>query len=92
MHTIIGVSLIAAGLILIGAANVLHFKAEAELLAIRPELADGLYWFVFRKHGLVAKHYKAEFPDGHRIQQSWMCAIGGMIAFLSGLAVLGFFQ
>jgi hypothetical protein len=93
MHTIVGGSLMMLGMILIGAANVFHFKAEADLLDKRPELGDGLYfWGIFRKHHKVEKLYRAEYPDGHRIRQSWLCAIAGFLAFFSGLVVLGFVE
>jgi hypothetical protein len=45
MRTIIGGLLILFGFILNIWANVLHFKAEAELLAKRPELGEHLYFF-----------------------------------------------
>jgi hypothetical protein len=93
MHMIVGGSLIALGMILIVAANMFHFNAEADLLDKRPEFGDGIYfWGIFRNHYKVEKLYRAEFPDGHRIRQFWLCAIAGFLAFLSGLIVLGFFR
>jgi len=89
MRTIIGSLFILLGFISIGWANVLHFKAEAELLGKRPELGDQLYFFggIFRKHHLVNTYYKAEFLDGKRIQRVWLFAALGMIAFFSGVLI-----
>jgi hypothetical protein len=93
MHTIVGGSLMMLGMILIAAANVFHFKAEADLLDKQPELGDGFYFGgIFRRHYRVEKLYRAEFPDGRRIRQSWLCAIVGFLAFFSGLVALDFFK
>jgi len=89
MRTIVGGLLLLLGFIAIGWANVLHFKAQAELLAKRPEFGDQLYFFggLFRKHHLVDKYYKAEFPDGKRILQFWLLAALGAITFFSGFFI-----
>jgi hypothetical protein len=92
MHTIIGATLMILGMILIVSANVFHFMAEADLLEKRPELGDKLYSWFFRRHNLVDKLYRREFPSGTRIRQSWLCAIAGFLAFFSGAFVLVILQ
>jgi hypothetical protein len=92
MHTIVGATLMIFGMILIISANVFHFMAEADLLEKRPELGDKLYFWFFRRHNLVDRLYRKEFPSGARIRQSWLCAIGGFVALFSGAFVLATFQ
>ncbi len=89
MRTIVGGLLILFGFISIGWANMLHFSAEADLLAKRPELGDQLHFFggIFRKHHLVNKYYRAEFPDGKRIQQVSLLAALGMLMFFAGFLI-----
>jgi hypothetical protein len=93
MRTIVGILLLVLSMVSIGLANVLHFKAEAELLEERPELGDKLYFGLgLRRHNLVGRFYKEVFPDGNLVRRSWWCAITGFLEFASGFVLLGFFK
>jgi hypothetical protein len=90
---IAGISLIVFAIIMMFAANILHFEAEAELLEKRPELLDELYlWGIFRRHRLVERFYNAEFPRGRRVRQYWLSAIVGALSFFSGFFIIVFLQ
>jgi hypothetical protein len=94
MRVIGGGILLLVGFLLVGAANWLHFKVEAELLQRRPELGDQFYFFggVFRKHSLIERLYKSEFPNGKRVRQFWICALSGFVAAALGFVLVGFFK
>jgi len=94
MRVIGGGALLLVGFLLVGAANWLHFEAEAELLQRRPELGDQFYFFagIFRKHSLIEQLYKSEFPNGHRVRQSQICALSGFVAVALGFVLVGFFK
>lgn len=94
MRVIRGGILLLVGFVLVGAANWLHFKVEAEPLQRRPEFGGQFYFFggPFRKHDLIAQLYKSEFPNGQRVRQSRICAVSGCVAAALGIVLVGFFK
>jgi len=89
LQIVVGGVFIFLGGVLIGAGNMLHFQAEADLLEKRPELGDQFYsWGLLRKHHLIEKLYRSEFPHGKRIRQFWICCVAGMLTVLFGVAAI----
>jgi hypothetical protein len=94
MRAIAALLFMVFGAISMIVANVLHWEAEAELLAKTPEPEKAIYceWPFLRRHRLVNRYYSAEFPTGNRIRQSWRWGIIGIFSLFSGYVVLAFFQ
>jgi hypothetical protein len=89
MHAMLDATVFGLAMIFVGAANVFHFKTEAELLAKKPELGDKIYFWggVFRHRRLVERLYEEELPGGHCIRQSRLCAGVGFVAFSASVVL-----
>jgi hypothetical protein len=90
MQAVLAISLMIVGFVVLGVANFIYFGAEADLLDKRPDLSGEIYgWFGRSKFYTVMRFYKAEFPQGRRIRNMWVCAVAGWISALSGFLMLG---
>jgi hypothetical protein len=89
MRILLGVSLAAAGTVMNLAGALLLIQVEADLLGKRPGLSKIIYrWWGFPDRREIVRRYKNEFPNGHRVRNSWVCSIAGIVVFFVGIIIL----
>jgi hypothetical protein len=93
MHTVIGVSLLAAGSIAMTVANFTYWSMEAALSEKRPDLAAQFSgWYTWTKVMKDIRAYKIEFPRSHKVGALWTLFLAGGASFLSGFLALTNFK
>jgi hypothetical protein len=72
MKTGVGVALLVFAMLAMLAANLSHFRAQADLLDKRPDLSSRVPdWWTLKRHLEFERLYKNEFPEGRKIRQYW---------------------
>lgn len=89
MKTLVGILLVIFGMAACLIANLLHFRAQADLLEKHPEWSSMIPdWWSAKRHAEFSRLYKSAFPDGGKMKQFWSWALAAFLSWFLGWFLL----